>query len=281
MKTYTLNSDGVLKHYDYLWRLSTDRWAWEYLRRNDDFLDDAASWSADDLAEGRACSDIRMIKPRSPQTLAHRWGLVLLPDPFANGIDADVIWQKGVFPDQFEVHVSPRAAEESCDIFERTVPICDVTHVTDREGGEFLLLRGNGCVVQVRCTGLSLLSLEPVRMKLQVSDINAYERQLKTYKEALAIYGTAPDTQVPLWTKRSQMLRDGLVALDCQALGFSRKEIARVLYGADAVEEGWSTGASYMKDSLRYLIKKAEGLRDGGYLMELLGSQLGPERVAA
>jgi len=281
MKTYTLKSDGVLKRYDYLWRLSSDRWAWEYLRRNADFLEDAQAWSPDALAEGVACNQTRIIKSRVPQTLAHRWGLAILPDPEANGIDADVIWQKEVFPDQFEVHVSPRSPGETCDIVERTLPVCAVTLFTDRQGREFLLLRGNGCAVQVRCTGLSLLSLEPVRLKLQLSDVEAYERQLKSYKEALVIYGPAPEAQAPLWSKRTQMLRDGLVALDCQALGFTRKETARVLYGAEAVANGWGTGNSSMKDAIRYLIRKAEGLRDGGYLTELLGAALGADKMAA
>ena len=270
MKTYTLKNDGALKRYDYLWRLTPDRWAWEYLRRNPLFLADAKTWSADNITEG--CHDrIRLVRPRVSQCLAERWGLVLMPDVVLNAIEADVIWQPDVFPDQFEVHVSPRSADETCDIFERTVPICEVTHISDAVGREFLLLRGKGCVVQVRCTGLSLLSLEPVRMKLQISDVEAYERQLKTYKQALAIYGPEPDAQTPLWTKRSQMLRDGLVALDCQALGLGRKETACVLYGAEAVEAEWSAGGSNMKDSLRYLLKKAEGLRDGGYLSDLLG----------
>ena len=30
MKTFTLSSEGVLARYDYLSRLSPDRWAWEY-----------------------------------------------------------------------------------------------------------------------------------------------------------------------------------------------------------------------------------------------------------
>ena len=29
MKTFTLSSEGVLARYDYLSRLSPDRWAWE------------------------------------------------------------------------------------------------------------------------------------------------------------------------------------------------------------------------------------------------------------
>ncbi|MEZ5945622.1 MAG: hypothetical protein R3C04_01990 [Hyphomonas sp.] len=34
----------------------------------------------------------------------------------------------------------------------------------DTSGHELLLLKGNGCVVQVRCTGMSLLAMEPVKM---------------------------------------------------------------------------------------------------------------------
>lgn len=279
MKTYTLRSDGVLRHYDYLWRLMPDRWAWEYLRRNPLFREDATTWAPGQIAEGRACEDrIRIIRSRVPQTLAERWGLALMPDPTLSAIEADVIWQGEIYPDQIEVHVSPRSADESCEIFERTVPVCDVTHFTDGLGREFLLLRGKGCVVQVRCTGLSLLSLAPVRMKLQLSDVDAFERQLKTYKEALAIYGPEPDAQTPLWTKRTQMLRDGLVALDCQEAGLCRREIACVLYGDEAVEAGWAAGNSSMRDNVRYLLAKAEGLRDRGYLMELLGARLGPDQ---
>ncbi|WP_158085764.1 DNA -binding domain-containing protein [Henriciella aquimarina] len=275
MKTYTLKSDGVLKRYDYLWRLTSDRWAWEYLRRNPVFLEDARSRRADDIAERRACDDrIRIIRPRREQTLAQRWGLVLMPDPDLDALQADVIWQQDVFPDQFEVHVSPRPPGETCSIFDRTVPVFDITHVTDREGREALLLRGNGGVIQVRCTGLSLLSLEPVRMKLQVGDVDAYESRMRTYREAMATYGPDPAAQTPLWTKRTQILRDGLIALDCQALGFSRKEIACVLYGRDAAEEAWRSGSAHMKDSVRYLVRKARGLRDRGYLLDLLGARL-------
>ena len=119
------------------------------------------------------------------------------------------------------------------------MPVCKITHLTDGQGREFLLLRGNGCVVQVRCTGLSLLGMEQVRMKLTISDMEAYERKLKAQKEAFEIYGTANESQTPLWSKRTQILRDGLVALDCLELGMCRREIATVLYGKDAVDAEW------------------------------------------
>ena len=151
----------------------------------------------------------------------------------------------------------------------------------NRQGREFLLLRGNGCVAQVRCTGLSLLGMEQVRMKLTISDMEAYERKLKAQKEAFEIYGTASENQTPLWSKRTQILRDGLVALDCLELGMCRREIATVLYGKDAVDAEWSDDRGSMRDAIKYLVNKAESLRDGGYLIELLGGHLGPYQAAA
>ena len=230
MKAYPLKSDGVLKRYDYLWRLSADRWAWEYLRRNPVFRFDAACCSTEDVSEREApCAPIRLLRPRVPQTLAQRWGLLMMADPDQTGLEADVFWSRAAHPDQVEVYCGPRGEEERCSIWDRTVPYCRITHLTDRHGREFLLLRGNGCVVQVRCTGLSLLGMEQVRLEL----------------------------------------------------GMSRREIATVLYGKEAVESEWADDRGSMRDAVKYLVSKAEGLRDGGYLVELLGGGLGPYLTAA
>jgi len=282
MKTYTLDSDGVLKRYDYLWRLSPDRWAWEYLRRNSDFRRDANLRGEDDISEMMApCAPVRILRSRVSQNLADRWGLLVMPDPDKNGFEADVFWNRTVHPDQVEVHCAPRSESEACSIFERTIHVCKVTHLTDAQGREFLLLRGNGCVIQVRCSGMSLLGIEKVRMKLTISDMDAYERKLKAQREALAVWGQDYDRQTPLWTKRTQILRDGLIALDCLELGMSRRDIAAVLYGKEAAEAEWSDEFGAMRDSVKYIVKKAEGLRDGGYLVELLGGRLGPYQSAA
>jgi hypothetical protein len=277
MKTYALAAEGVLKHYNYLWRLSPDRWAWEYLRRNAEFLKDADRYYAlANTVEKKACHNIRILKSLTPQTIAERWGLVMLPDPKASALDADLVWNHKLFPDQIEVNVTPRAKTESCDIFERTIAVCTVTHVTDTVGREYLILRGNGCALQVRCTGLSLLTMEHVRMKLQVPDFESYDRKIKAQQQGMLIFGNDPDAETPMWSKKTQILRDGLIALDCLALGMSRREIAITLYGKLRVETEWSDPSGSMKDAIKYVIKKAEGMRDGGYLIELLGAQLGP-----
>jgi len=118
-------------------------------------------------------------------------------------------------------------------------------------------------------------------MKLTISDVDGFERRMKAQREAFEIYGNDFGRQAPLWSKRTQILRDGLIVLDCLELGMCRREIAIVLYGRDGVNAGWTDDRGAMKDAVRYLVNKAQGLRDGGYLVELLGGQVGPYQEAA
>lgn len=282
MKMFSIQPNSETAPYNYLAHLSRDRWAWEYARRNDALRADAARRKPSDMAERRApCADIRILRSRVPQKLAERWGLVFMPDPGLNGLKADAVWSHYVFPDQVEVNCTPRKPGQSCDIWDRTVPFCSITHVTDSAAREYLLIRRNGCIVQVRCTGMSLLSIEPVRMKLQISDMVAYERKHKLQREALRLYGEGPDPSVIRWTKTTQILRNGVIALDGLKAGMSQREIAALLYGPGTVSEEWGRDGSALRASLRYVIRKAQGLRDRGYLGELLGARTSGDRQVA
>lgn len=264
-----LHPGDALSAYDYLWRLSPDRWAWEFLRRNGEFRRDAALRRDGEVSARRApCLDAAILRPRMAQTLAERWGLVLMPDPDKNGFDADAVWNRAAFPDQIEIYASARAPNETCEFWDRTAAVCSFTHVTDTTGREFLLIRRNGCVVQLRCTGLSMLGLEPLRLKLIIPDVEGYERRVRLQRTAFEIYGEQPALSKPAWTKTTEVLRNCLVALDRLDQGASRRDIAVALYGDRRVREEWN-GPS-MKHSVRYLVNKAEALRDGGYLKELL-----------
>jgi hypothetical protein len=119
--------------------------------------------------------------------------------------------------------------------------------------------------------------MEPVRMNLTISDVDAFDRKVKAQKAVLALLGNGPDVEAPRWTKRTQILRNGLIALDSLEAGLNRREIAEIIYGKSRVDAEW-TGPS-MKHAMRYVTLKAEALRDGGYLVELLGSQFGMNRT--
>lgn len=275
MKTFTLQDNSVTKHYNYLWRMTRDRWSWEYMRRDPNYIDDANSMSAGDVSAIEVCHSIKVYKSRKPQTLAERWGLIMMIDPTLNAIEANAIWTEEAFPDQVAINVVPRRDGEACEIYDRSVSLCRISHFTDRNGQEFLLTRGNGCLFQSRCSGLSLLCGRPVKMELQLTDFESYDRKIKAQQEGMRVFGNDPDAETPKWTKRTQMLRDGLIALDCLDLDMSKREIANVLYGIQRVNDEWEHG--HMRDAVKYIVSRALALRDGGFRMELLGSHLGPD----
>lgn len=278
MKTYTLKSDGVLGNYDYLSRMTRDRWAWEYMRRDPNYVEDAETMSSENVSEMTVCHSIKVYKSRVPQTIAERWGLIMMVDPKLNALNANAVWTKEAFPDQVAINVVPRAAGETCEIYDKSVTLCKISHFTDSVGREFLLTRGNGCLFQSRCKGLSLLGMSPVKMDLSITDFESYERKIKAQQEGMRVFAEGLSAEPPTWTKRTHMLRDGLIALDCLELGMSQREIANVLYGADRVKEEWDQDR--MRDAIKYIVSRATALRDGGFRMELLGSYLGPDTVA-
>jgi len=278
MKTYTLKSDGVLGNYDYLSRVTRDRWSWEYMRRDPKYIQDAETMTPDDVSEVTVCHSIKVFKSRVPQTIAERWGLIMMVDPKLNALKANAVWTKEAFPDQVAINVVPRAPGETCEIYDKSVTLCDISHFTDAVGREFLLTRGNGCLFQSRCKGLSLLGMAPVKMDLSITDFESYERKIKAQQEGMRVFDDDPSAEPAMWTKRTHMLRDGLIALDCLELGMSQREIANVLYGAERVIEEWDQDR--MRDAIKYIISRAKALRDGGFRMELLGSFLGPNTIA-
>ena len=103
-------------------------------------------------------------------------------------------------------------------------------------------------------------------MELSMPDFESYQRKAKAHEEGMRVFGNDPAAETPKWTKRTQILRDGLIALDCLELGMTRKEIANVLYGVERVTDEWESGR--IRDSVNYLISRATALRDGGFREE-------------
>lgn len=257
--------------YSYTWKLSRSRWAWEFLRRNPRFLEDASRHGPNEISYKPACRNITLVRPRCDQAEAERWGLVYFPDILANGFEADVFWSAALYPRAVSVHVRPRQQNETCEIFEETSKLCHILHLTDRIGREQLLLKGNGCVVQVRCEGLSLLSPEPVRMQIVLDGVSDIDTRLRVLAKAREIYNQQTKQPSPVWTRNSKTLCHALIALDCHLAGLSHFETASFIYGPQRASEAWSDPGGAMKGEMKRALKKGLRCMNGGYT-ELLGS---------
>lgn len=254
-----------ISDYDYTAALSPSRWAWEFLRRNTTFRTLASQINPANISIREACNGIIIMRPKVDQIEAQRWGLVCMPDPKLNGFDANVFWSGALYPRSLTIHVAQRAEDEIDDIFAQSMRTCSVVHLTDLAGREHLLIKGNGRVVQVECSGLSLLSQEPVRMKLIIDTLGNFDDSISTIKSAKRLFGDDFQKNEVVWTKSSLVLRNALVALDCHEVGMSYLDTAIFIYGATRAKEAWDGPSRAMKDEIKRSLTRGRELRDGAY----------------
>ncbi|MBM57679.1 DUF2285 domain-containing protein [Hyphomonas sp.] len=262
----------ILDDYEHTCRLSRSRWAWEFLRRNPEFRRAALSSDQSRISEKPACHGVRLIRPDCDQSEAEKFGLVFFPDIDANGHDANAFWNPAIYARTLTVQVTPRHAGDRDEIFEQTVATCEVIHLTDRVGRESLLIRGNGHVLQVACSGLSLLSMEPVKMKLIIEDVTTLDETLRLISRAQRVLGKADEAEKPEWTRSSLAWRNALIAIDAHEAGLNYFETAAIIYGEQRATEAWQSPSRAMKDEMRRALARGRELRDGGY-RDLLAAQ--------
>jgi hypothetical protein len=250
--------------YNYLSVLSRRGWAYEYLRRNMAFRKQAYGAHRQALEIQKWKHDIYKLDIVAPQPEAEHWGLLFFPNPEQSSLYADVFWSEATYPNHISVNVTPRLPEETDEIYETSIKHCRIRHLRDLEGNEHILLLGKACATQVRCIGLSLRSANPVKMSFDLTGPSRMEKQFRQIKAASKAYIPC-DLNKPQWTPHTIVLRDGLITLDAVDAGLSLREAAEIIYGPERVKDEWNETNRSMKDRMRFRLRKARLLCDGGY----------------
>lgn len=227
--------------YLYVLHLDGPALAWEYLRRDLEYRRD---W----------------LRRHSHPEVAQRWGLRLLEDP---GQDAHPAW----FPDHDTVvQLYPDAdPPPNAGLFEFwRIP-----------GHKQLIHDGRRLVLVVRQPGCCLrLALAPalesgmayvyairacqtpcVRYRALVSELDKLQKASNTAPAGVVKPRPSPSSLLELHT---------LQALDGTLAGASLRTVADVLFGSDAVAEGWHADGD-LRARVRRLVQRGKKLMRGGY----------------
>lgn len=261
-RTFTSLAEYLPK-YDYMVNLTRRGWAYEHLRRHVVFQEAAYRRQEDVVSLIEYAPRLTLLKLRSPQLEAEAWGLIFFPNPDHTALRADLFWSDETFPNPIRVMVTPKAPGDRDELFERSVKACDIRHLTDCNGHEHLLVKGEGLAVQVRCLGASLLSASPMRMNYHVRGPGDVEDRYKAWRRAERVVD--PVLRPVVWSERSKLLRNGLICLDAKDAGLNLRHAAEIIYGKKRVNEEWTPHRRDMKDKVRAWWHSAIKLRDGGY----------------
>jgi hypothetical protein len=148
------------------------------------------------------------------------------------------------------------------DLFRQAAPI---VHLSLASGGEEVLIGRGAASLRLSIVEGTLLQ-GPVMLgfhlegtdRLQI-DLNRLGRLARYLRSG---HVTAPKPRTDRGARRRQILR----VLDALATGASYREIARVLYGVDAVTREWDGTSDHMRSRTRRLVAQARRLVRGGYL---------------
>jgi len=230
--------------YLYVLHLDGPALAWEYLRRDLDYRRD---W---------------LRRLRRPE-VAQRWGLRLLEDPGQDARDAYPVW----FPDHDTVvQLYPDADPP---------PDADLFEFWRIPGHKQLIHDGRRLVLVVRQPGCCLrLALAPALEDgmAYVYAIRACQAPCVRYRalaaelDKLQTAGDATPAAVvrPRPSPSSLLELHTLQALDGTLAGASLRTVADVLFGADAVAEGWHADGD-LRARVRRLVQRGKKLMRGGY----------------
>src|SRR5665213_671439 len=235
--------------YLYVLRLDPVCLAWEYLRRNPDYVRD---WSAAELCAG------------APATA---WGMVALEDPFQDARCAQPMWQSTHLDVPVLVAVgAPSPSSSRFSIWEMP--------------GRRSLWRD---AMRLTLTSMSIASVMRIGVPVDLSDDDAYGYVIqpgpcaqKHWRRIQAcdacIRGGSQPVQAisPSVDRRLLVHMRSLQALDGVHAGASHREIACALFGVSRVTKDWQPDG-HLRAQVRFLIRRGRTLMRGGYLA-LLGS---------
>lgn len=255
----------ILPKYDYTAKLSRDRWAWEFYRRDPEFYEIAQYYHQRDFISSiQGARRLTLLKLRRPQPEAEACGLAFFPNPDASALRANVFWSANSYPRDICVQVVPTAPGVVDELLIQAMKHCEIIHFTGVDGAEQFLLRRDTCTVQISSEGMSLLSHEPHRMRIVLDGHEDMDEKLAILKSAQRLMAGEEDP-VPPFTEKSVDFRNALICIDAKVAGLSFWEMAEIIYGADHVRSNKSRGSRSLKDAMRRSLKLGEELRDGGF----------------
>jgi hypothetical protein len=234
--------------YLYVMTLPGELLAWEYLRRNPEYLLD---WH-----RGQS-------RPFSSKEQARRWGLEELEDPSLDARDADPHWHchprsivQFVPADAIAIERSPRAA-----------PIFSLWKF---QGRKTLDYQADSLLLTARSSS----KRRQVMLHGSLHDGSAYRVSLAPNTEAhaalAAIFGAgSPEDGAQAQGEHpcgvpAPTHAHALQALDALADGASHRQIAEVIHDVDTVIDSWEPDSA-LRAQVRYALKKARLLMVRGY----------------
>jgi hypothetical protein len=237
-------------------------WAWEFLRRNADYV---ADWRCSvprhlplvTLSDGTKLLRLRRRFPR-----AEHWGLYAFANPALGGRDAPVFWHAEALKRVVRLNAGKLSGRDEVTTRRLSDFKIDRRAVVGVDGLPLVVMKARGTHVAVAIQGLPVLTSKftPVFELHDLDDLSAQTELLKRLQR----FTEPVPIQKPPFTI-DERLHHALIALDESLAGKTYRQIAITIFGEKRVAEEWVGPSQFLKDRTRRLVAKGTELMKGGY----------------
>lgn len=253
--------DRRKEDYAYVRELDSTGWAWEFLRRNENYRRDFRMNRAGHPVAIQHVSGATLYRPRRRFLAAEEWGLELFADPGRTALETDVFWM----PEHLRNSVSccSKAVTKPCsglislDEFRgRRAVLAGLAHehvsVSGARDSASMFIE-NGTMLFGKCA--VTFSHDGLSTVLRHAETLAILRRFASKSANRNRNNELPDSKY----------LDALIALDGHLEGRNFRDIALVLFGQDRVRAHWSGDTQWMKSRIRRASKIGKLLMNGEY----------------
>ncbi|QOZ44747.1 hypothetical protein XH89_15645 [Bradyrhizobium sp. CCBAU 53340] len=238
-------------------------WAWEFLRRNADYVADWRCSVPRHLPCITLSDGTRLLRLRRRFLQAERWGLYAFADPRLCAHEATAFWHANAL--KRVVRLNARKPNDGEASVRRLADFnADRYAVIGADGIPLVVLKRNGVRVPLEIHGLPVLttSFTPVYELHDLDDLTAQAellRRLQRFADAdfRAIQKPSAATD--------ERLHQALIALDESLKGKTYRQIAIAIFGEEKVTKEWNGHSQFLRDRTRRLVAKGTELMKGGY----------------
>jgi hypothetical protein len=250
-----------LDSYAYTRGLDHTDWAWEFLRRNEDYQRDFRINRAGHPVPIKHISGAVVLRLRRRVLDAEKWGLHCFADPQMPAHTAHVFWLAD--QTEYSVNCTLHSANDNEVGALSLASFMGQRRVLVTPKDEFVVIANrqmSACMVVKNATfliGNSTVTFEIPGLEDPTKAIEAVQtlRRLRTNANA----------ETAIQSRFLPKYLNYLIALDGHLAGRSYRDIAEILYGADCIGPYWTDDSRGFKLKVRRAVKRGVALMKGGY----------------
>ena len=252
------------RDYAYTDGLTDTDWAWEYLRRNPDYINTYYESRTQFLRKITHASGVKIYRDRGNNHQSGKWGLSAFALPDLNALDADIFWSQNVLTHRVSAVSTCKKSSLSGDLdLFRDQNCCAILC---RAKCQKIIIRSHNTAIDMRLVGVNIL-FQPVQLQFQLDGFATISDDTKALIWTRnALKSMRSGDKKPLTETTKLYRKKCLIALDCVQQGGSLRDTAFVFQALGLTRLSWSaSGDEALKKQVWRCRNMGLKLMQGGY----------------